>query len=146
MANNAEGVALRLENQNFHEPLVLDDKNKLAAPSFRGPLRFELETSSSTLEAGRAFSVFFRIANPYDVPVKIISVDTELPVEFCDPYDTSTRHGFFHEVKNIFVTKLATGTVRVFGKPRAESSADASSMGQADAHVDAQAAPPPVIL
>src|ERR1035437_5518224 len=53
--------------------------------SFRGPLRYELETSSPQLEAGRAFTLFVRITNPYDVPVTILHVGTQLPVEFLNP-------------------------------------------------------------
>lgn len=53
-------------------------------PSFRGPLRYEVETSSSQLEAGKSFSIFIKITNPYDLPVKIISAKTEVPVEFMD--------------------------------------------------------------
>jgi hypothetical protein len=50
--------------------------------SFRGPLRYEVETSSSQLEAGRKFTVFLKVTNPYDVPVKVLNVETQLPIEF----------------------------------------------------------------
>lgn len=53
-------------------------------PTFRGPLRYEVETASSQLEAGKSFSIFIKITNPYDLPVKIISAKTEVPVEFMD--------------------------------------------------------------
>jgi hypothetical protein len=55
--------------------------------TFRGPLRYEVETSSPTLEAGKIFSIFLRITNPYDVPVMIRLVGFALPVEFDDETD-----------------------------------------------------------
>jgi hypothetical protein len=55
------------------------------ASSARGPLRYEIETSSPQLQAGDPFSIFIRITNPYDVPVTVLRVATLLPVEFRDP-------------------------------------------------------------
>ena len=52
--------------------------------SIRGPLRYQITTSSPQLEAGTKFSIYTRITNPYDVPVTIRSVTTLLPVEFID--------------------------------------------------------------
>jgi hypothetical protein len=52
--------------------------------SIRGPLRYQITTSSPQLEAGTKFSIYTRITNPYDVSVKIKSVTTLLPVEFAD--------------------------------------------------------------
>jgi hypothetical protein len=55
-----------------------------SSPSFRGPLRYEVDTSSPQLSAGRRFSIFVRITNPYDVPVTIEKVECSLPAEFRD--------------------------------------------------------------
>jgi hypothetical protein len=52
--------------------------------SIRGPLRYQVSTSSPQIEAGTKFSIYIRITNPYDVPVIISSVTTLLPVEFMD--------------------------------------------------------------
>lgn len=52
--------------------------------AFRGPLRYEVKTSLGQLEAGRKFTVFLKITNPYDIPVHILHVDTQIPVEFMD--------------------------------------------------------------
>jgi hypothetical protein len=52
--------------------------------SIRGPLRYNVTISSPQIEAGRPFSVFVRITNPYDVPAEIIGLNTRLPVEFVD--------------------------------------------------------------
>ena len=73
--------------------------------SFRGPLRYEVETSAPQLEAGKKFSIFVRITNPYDVPVQILGVDTQLPVEFLNP--DLDQLGFFASVKNSFRATLA---------------------------------------
>lgn len=52
--------------------------------SFRGPLRYETETSSLLVEAGRTFFIYLRITNPYEVPVQITEASFRLPVEFQD--------------------------------------------------------------
>src|SRR5947208_9435727 len=52
--------------------------------SIRGPLRYQITTSSPQIEAGTKFSIYTRITNPYDVPVMINAVTTLLPVEFLD--------------------------------------------------------------
>jgi hypothetical protein len=61
--------------------------------TFRGPLRYEVETSSPSLEAGKIFSIFLRITNPYDVPVVIRLVGFALPVEFDDETDHEESRG-----------------------------------------------------
>jgi hypothetical protein len=48
----------------------------------RGPLRYEVETSSPLVEAGRPFSIYLRVSNPYEVAVEITRVEFLLPVEF----------------------------------------------------------------
>lgn len=50
----------------------------------RGPLRYQVETSTPQIEAGKEFSVFIRITNPYDVEAKIKGVTTKLPAKFQD--------------------------------------------------------------
>jgi hypothetical protein len=60
---------------------------------FRGPLRYEIETSVPQLQAGTKFTVYVRITNPYDVPVTVLGVDTLLPVEFRNVKDRY-RSGF----------------------------------------------------
>jgi hypothetical protein len=52
--------------------------------SIRGPLRYEVETSTPQIEAGKQFSVAVKITNPYDVPTSIKSVRTKLPAKFED--------------------------------------------------------------
>lgn len=47
-----------------------------------GPLRFQVETSSQQIEAGKEFSIYVKVTNPYAVPVSINNVSTKLPFEF----------------------------------------------------------------
>ena len=54
------------------------------ARTIRGPLRYEVTSSSPQLEAGTPFSVFVKISNPYDAPTVIRGVSTRAPVEFLD--------------------------------------------------------------
>jgi hypothetical protein len=88
--------------------------------NFRGPLRYEIETSSTILEAGKMFSVFLRITNPYDVPVTISSVETQLPVEFLEPYGKRPVRGSWQKIKTRFSqeydTALAGGTQKLSAK------------------------------
>ena len=60
--------------------------------SFRGPLKYAVETTSPQLEAGRNTSIYLLITNPYDVPVKIVYAQTKVPVNF---KDISVRHPSF---------------------------------------------------
>lgn len=82
-------------------------------PKFRGPLRYEMETSSSVLEAGKMFSVFLRITNPYDVPVSIGSVATELPVEFFESDRQGGHKGTVSQLRRIFTSTLERRTLRI---------------------------------
>jgi len=58
------------------------DLNSTQVAAVRGPLRYEVETSSPLVEAGRPFSIFLRVTNPYEVAVEITRVEFLLPVEF----------------------------------------------------------------
>lgn len=52
--------------------------------SGRGPLRYQIETSSPQIEAGKNLSLFVKVTNPYDIPVVINNLTTRLPTEFID--------------------------------------------------------------
>jgi F0F1-type ATP synthase assembly protein I len=88
---------------------------------FRGPLRYEIETSSTVLEAGRMFSVFLRITNPYDVPVTILSVETQLPIEFEEPYRKPVIQGTWQKTKHIFVSEYNDALEKGLQRVRAHS-------------------------
>ena len=67
--------------------------------SFRGPLKYVVETSAPQLEAGRNTTIFLLITNPYDVPVKIVSAQTKVPVEFKDSAQISWWNGIWEKAK-----------------------------------------------
>jgi len=80
---------------------------------FRGPLRYQMETSTTILEAGKIFSVFICITNPYDVPVTIVSVDTQLACEFLEPYGNRPARGLFEQLKRVFATTLIAESTKL---------------------------------
>src|SRR5262249_41106577 len=53
-----------------------------ASTLVRGPLKFEVATSSPQLEAGKPFSMYVKITNPYNVPAIINRIRSRLPIEF----------------------------------------------------------------
>jgi hypothetical protein len=63
---------------------VPNDPDAKGRVMIRGALRFEVSTSSVDLEAGRLVSVFVKIMNPFDTPVRIRNVTCITPVEFID--------------------------------------------------------------
>jgi hypothetical protein len=70
----------------------------------RGPLRYDVDTSSPQLEAGRAFSVFVRVTNPYESPVTLLGVSASLPTEFRDKENQDA--GLWATMKNQFKQEL----------------------------------------
>jgi len=58
----------------------------------RGALRVEMSTSSTDLQAGRIFSLFVTITNPFDIPVQVENVTAIIPVEFVDLVTTRRRN------------------------------------------------------
>lgn len=80
-------------------------QNPQSTVSVRGPLRYEIETSSPMVEAGRPFSVFLRVTNPYEVPVTILEVGVMLPVEF----QNETLH--FRDDRLVWRNQLFRGAI-----------------------------------
>lgn len=103
--------------RSSRKPDLPQDAGNFDKGKFRGPLRYEIETSSTVLEAGSLFSVFLRITNPYDVPVTIFNVETQLPVEFLEPYSNRPKRGTWQQTKDLFSREykdaLEQGTQRV---------------------------------
>lgn len=77
--------------------------------SFRGPLRYEVDTSSPQLSAGRRFSIFVRITNPYDVPVTIEKVECSLPAEFRDEGQVGVLGRIKQYFMQVFNQELESG-------------------------------------
>jgi hypothetical protein len=63
---------------------MTDNTASTTEQSFRGPLKYTVETSAPQLEAGRKTSISLLISNPYDVPVTIIDANTVVPAQFRD--------------------------------------------------------------
>jgi hypothetical protein len=83
-------------------PEILDERYAMpeaGAKSIRGPLRYDVETSSPQMEAGKKFSVTMQITNPYDVPVTIYDLNTQLPIELKDPTIPTDKKGFVSLMK-----------------------------------------------
>jgi F0F1-type ATP synthase assembly protein I len=91
-----------LTSESPTEPVASTTAVDIDRGNFRGPLRYEIETSSTILEAGRMFSVFLRITNPYDVPVTILGVETQLPIELLEPYGKRNVSGMWQKFKQVF--------------------------------------------
>lgn len=70
----------------------------------RGPLKYDVDTSSPQLEAGRAFSVYVRVTNPYESPVTLLGVSASLPTEFRDKDNQDA--GLYATLKNHFKQEL----------------------------------------
>ncbi|MFL6635845.1 MAG: hypothetical protein ACJ8HJ_26395 [Massilia sp.] len=111
--------------------------NNIGGGNFRGPLRYEIETSSSILEAGKMFSVFLRITNPYDVPVTISSVQTQLPVEFLEPYGNRPVRGSWQKIKHKFSEEYKTALVEGTQKVSAKSFSNAQA-GRDDSQAESE--------
>ena len=95
--------------------------------SFRGPLKYVVETSAPQLEAGRNTTIFLLITNPYDVPVKIVSAQTKVPVEFKDSAQVSFLQQIWKKAKEEtdleqlgVVTGISFGDESKKGEPQAE--------------------------
>jgi hypothetical protein len=50
----------------------------------RGDLQIQVSASKPTIVAGQEFSVFVVIGNPFEVPIVLYSVETQIPVELVD--------------------------------------------------------------
>jgi hypothetical protein len=50
----------------------------------RGDLQIQVSASKPTIVAGQEFSVFVVIDNPFEVPIVLYSVETQIPVELVD--------------------------------------------------------------
>jgi hypothetical protein len=57
----------------------------------RGDLQIQVSTSKPTNVAGEEFSVFVVISNPFEVPITLYSVETQIPVELIDVAERQRR-------------------------------------------------------
>jgi len=59
------------------------DKSKTGA-MIRGALKIDVSASTSLVSAGKEFSIYVVIHNPFDVPITLHSTETHIPVELSD--------------------------------------------------------------
>lgn len=89
------------------------DANVLSQPLgtqfLRGPLRYDVEASCPQLEAGKSFSVFVRVTNPYESPVTLLGLSVSLPTEFRDKDNQDA--GVFATFRNEFKQELKSRVV-----------------------------------
>ena len=64
--------------------IVVPSEQRSTRASARGLLELSTSASKTLLTAGDEFSVFVTVRNPYDVPVTLYTVETQIPVEFED--------------------------------------------------------------
>jgi hypothetical protein len=64
--------------------IVVPSEQRSIRTSARGVLELSTSASKALLAAGEEFSVFVTVRNPYDVPVTLYTVETQIPVEFED--------------------------------------------------------------
>lgn len=91
-------------------------EDKVTPPFYRGPLKYEMDTSTTQLEAGCNFTISYKITNPYDIPVEILKVDTLMPVEF--EKQLPKPLSIWPSVKSWF-EKMVNSEVGGSGKPEA---------------------------
>lgn len=82
---------LRQELKEWHRQgkfqqlqITLPSEQYIAPTTSRGDLQIQVSASKPTIVAGEEFSVFVVINNPFEVPVTLYSVETQIPVELVD--------------------------------------------------------------
>ncbi len=69
----------------FSGTIVNTPSEQLAKPSIsRGDLKIEVDEGRAIIIAGNEFSVFVKIINPFEVPIVLYSVETQIPVDLMD--------------------------------------------------------------
>jgi hypothetical protein len=64
--------------------ITIPSEQNTAPTTSRGDLQIQVSASKPTIVAGEEFSVFVVINNPFEVPVTLYSVETQIPVELVD--------------------------------------------------------------
>lgn len=69
----------------FSSTVINLPSEQLAKTSIsRGDLRIEVDVGRAVIIAGNEFSIFVKIINPFDVPIVLYSVETQIPVDLKD--------------------------------------------------------------
>ncbi len=80
--SEANGHAILAQALPVHEAPAPESAS--ATKFLRGPLKYEVETSAPQIEAGKSFSVYVRVTNPYESPVTLVGISLPIPAEFRD--------------------------------------------------------------
>jgi hypothetical protein len=135
-ADNSPAVSLapdRTKSETIQFPKNVSISDAEPAHSFRGPLRYEVDTSSPQLSAGQRFSIFVRITNPYDVPVTIRKVECTLPAEFRDENQVKSLNPIKRYLKGLFLKQLQLDEPNiVLGRSVSDREAETSLDPEAD--------------
>jgi hypothetical protein len=87
----------------FSGTIVNTPSEQVAKPSIsRGDLKIEVDEGRAIIIAGNEFSVFVKIINPFEVPIVLYSVETQIPVDLIDfspkrvldTYETENKKGW----------------------------------------------------
>ena len=69
----------------FSRTVINIPSEQLSKPIIsRGNLKIQIDIGKPILVAGEEFSIFVKITNPYEVPLVLFSVDTQIPVDLRD--------------------------------------------------------------
>ncbi len=71
--------------------LAIDSKGELKGALVRGALKIDVTTSTNLVSAGKEFSIYVVIHNPFDVPITLHRTETHMPVELSDEISKSRR-------------------------------------------------------
>jgi hypothetical protein len=97
-------LQLRMELQTWHrrgkfQRLSVTIPSEQFSPfsMSRGDLQIQVSASKPTIVAGQEFSVFVVIGNPFEVPIVLYSVETQIPVELVDIAEKQIRRNLLSE-------------------------------------------------
>ncbi len=71
-------------SENAEKSVLTDDRKIITSPMIRGSLKIEISTSTNLISAGKEFSIYVVIHNPFDVPITLHRTETHIPVELSD--------------------------------------------------------------
>lgn len=89
---------VRHELNNLHQSgkfqrieVIINSEQLLPPTMLRGDLNIRVSASKPTIIAGQEFSVFVVISNPFEVPIVLYSVETQIPIDIIDIVEKQRR-------------------------------------------------------
>jgi len=114
----------------------------------RGDLKIQIDIGKPILVAGEEFSIFVKITNPYEVPLVLFSVDTQIPVDLRDVLGESREKYFGDKLTDERKTASRFGFLQPYARTPEErliahgiSTTDKDYLKQTS-----QLIPPPILL